>query len=1095
MPSVDKLFSLDPVKTTLAAPTTNVQVQGPENRSASNAQLTRGLSAFANSVGNLGEFQKQKQIIADIDTAEDAAIRGEQLPGGLLGIAEQSFDNIVDQNTANSVLAEIKAFEESSDGYDLVNHEAALSDKYKVANEKYDSFYQNGQVTIQSNAIKQDLATRVREARENIKRDITKVDLDIKKLQVVTRTESVVANVVEVNKANKQDFGREDLTRITDNLSKEVVALELGVGSQEAKLLVAQLFMQNPDIIGKPKFIREFLQAKFSKGITYQALYLKGIRVGNKDADATAFADIYTKYQAASADHSKAIEDREKDIAAFRQEEGERVMLDILNSGGTNARAISAAASFEISNAKALKIINNRESLVQLGGFGIGSEEGQDFKAQILKSGGVSSARVELLMIERGLSLSNKSYFTKLATVEDEEFKEAQAAYDESIKLVKSGAVSLLKNSLGSKNITFPDGSINPEALRSFLTSKGIDQSKIQSTLQTLQNINNKYANISAAASLATASNDTFGTLGAEVSKFSDDYNKEIAFTIDDIKNGIVTKEEQQKANEEAIAAKASAVFKKGEALFDSELNLTQDKRNLATNTATYVTENVKDIEGRLKAEQKTAKASKEKLISPVDHLSTKDQEFFNSLKDQSGPQGAPDPVAEHFSDRPHAATEFSASKFWDILKKDFDSSVLGSILSPSEAEGSETFDPEGEGFDMATALANGMKRDETGHMGSVVPTSPEQVKELGLPQDSFMLLKGKSHSTFPLAVDAERERGFKIIKKGDRFFSVPEDFQDFDPDSQGPRGFDKDNNPIEGGRNDLAEKLGLPVISNPDRKQTAVKPTGTEERLRRVRLEASEDSRVRGGAFKETGIIKVKSGDSLSSLAPPHKLTVTELRAFNGGTDKVFADRDIIVSSEQRSRLADFQDIPASVDVNRFKDLDGPIHIDNPKKTKLGYAKKISTQINPLLKSVFSSYKGILSSVKSDRKEAADLKGEHGTFALDYSLKEHFTKSNLVSESLKAIKVFKDKGFTITKTKAGSDFYKHKTINKDSKKKELSQVWFKMKGKDEETYTFEFTSQPSHIHIAPDMDERYKQHWPETKRTNPKRTNLIKPR
>ena len=39
---------------------------------------------------------------------------------------------------------------------------------------------------------------------------------------------------------------------------------------------------------------------------------------------------------------------------------------------------------------------------------------------------------------------------------------------------------------------------------------------------------------------------------------------------------------------------------------------------------------------------------------------------------------------------------------------------------------------------------------------------------------------------------------------------------------------------------------------------------------------------------------------------------------------------------------------------------------------------------------------------------------------------------------------------------------------------------------KDNETYTFEFTSRPSHIHIAPDMDERYKQHWPKIKRTNP---------
>lgn len=284
---------------------------------------------------------------------------------------------------------------------------------------------------------------------------------------------------------------------------------------------------------------------------------------------------------------------------------------------------------------------------------------------------------------------------------------------------------------------------------------------------------------------------------------------------------------------------------------------------------------------------------------------------------------------------------------------------------------------------------------------------------------------------------------------------------------------------------------------------KTAFKSPETKAKLLRVKLEAqeaaaeesrvrveaqevaAEASRVRVEAFKETGRLKVSAGDTVTRIADRYEMTATEVEFLNGGTDEVFADRDIIVSSELRSRLADFQDIPASVDVNRFEDLKGPIHKDNPKRTKLDYAKKISTQINPLLKSVFSSYKGILSSVKSDRKEAADLKGEHGTFALDYSLKEHFTKGNLVSESQKAIKVFKNKGFTITKTNAGADFHKQKTRNKHSKKKELSQVWFKMT-KDNETYTFEFTSRPSHIHIAPDMDERYKQHWPKIKRTNP---------
>lgn len=88
-------------------------------------------------------------------------------------------------------------------------------------------------------------------------------------------------------------------------------------------------------------------------------------------------------------------------------------------------------------------------------------------------------------------------------------------------------------------------------------------------------------------------------------------------------------------------------------------------------------------------------------------------------------------------------------------------------------------FDPAGEGYDMDTARAFGMKPEEgdgpnRGHFGSVVPTTPQQQQVLGLPKDSYMLLKGLRHPTFDKAVAAEKRRGFDVKKFGDRFFSVP---------------------------------------------------------------------------------------------------------------------------------------------------------------------------------------------------------------------------------------------------------------------------------------------------------------------------------
>jgi hypothetical protein len=160
--------------------------------------------------------------------------------------------------------------------------------------------------------------------------------------------------------------------------------------------------------------------------------------------------------------------------------------------------------------------------------------------------------------------------------------------------------------------------------------------------------------------------------------------------------------------------------------------------------------------------------------------------------------------VAKHAIPQESVSAKFPEDNGASVTK--FAEDTFPSDESLKLGKATDVFDPEGEGFDMTSALDSGMKRDETGHMGSVVPTSPQQVEELGLPQDSFMLLKGKNHSTFPLAVDAERERGFKIIKKGDRYFSVPESFQEetLSIPEQRTQAFDQAAPDVPNERNDL---------------------------------------------------------------------------------------------------------------------------------------------------------------------------------------------------------------------------------------------------------------------------------------------------
>ena len=89
-------------------------------------------------------------------------------------------------------------------------------------------------------------------------------------------------------------------------------------------------------------------------------------------------------------------------------------------------------------------------------------------------------------------------------------------------------------------------------------------------------------------------------------------------------------------------------------------------------------------------------------------------------------------------------------------------------------------FDPESEDYDYDTAVSAGLgpdgKGENAGHWGSVTRASAEDRKKYGLPDESYIVLKGRKHETWSKAEEAERERGAEIVKKGDRYYSVPKE-------------------------------------------------------------------------------------------------------------------------------------------------------------------------------------------------------------------------------------------------------------------------------------------------------------------------------
>lgn len=71
-----------------------------------------------------------------------------------------------------------------------------------------------------------------------------------------------------------------------------------------------------------------------------------------------------------------------------------------------------------------------------------------------------------------------------------------------------------------------------------------------------------------------------------------------------------------------------------------------------------------------------------------------------------------------------------------------------------------KAFNPNGSGYDYASAEKYGLKPDSTGHWPSRVPSTG-------------LLLKGKNHKTWALTVAEEKRNGYQIVKRGGRYYSI----------------------------------------------------------------------------------------------------------------------------------------------------------------------------------------------------------------------------------------------------------------------------------------------------------------------------------
>ena len=80
-------------------------------------------------------------------------------------------------------------------------------------------------------------------------------------------------------------------------------------------------------------------------------------------------------------------------------------------------------------------------------------------------------------------------------------------------------------------------------------------------------------------------------------------------------------------------------------------------------------------------------------------------------------------------------------------------------------------FNPEGKGYDIKTAKELGFLKERKMFYRDAPPKARHHMPSLD--PRTGMILKGRKHETFHKTLAKEKELGNKIIKKGDRYYSI----------------------------------------------------------------------------------------------------------------------------------------------------------------------------------------------------------------------------------------------------------------------------------------------------------------------------------
>jgi len=488
MPSPDKMFTLDPLETKVTAPISNFQAQtGYKGDSG----LSTGLSALGAAIKNLAEFKKQEQIREDTRIAEEAAAREEVMPGGLLPIAQRAYKNVIDVNTSHAILLEAKNYVEGDEFTAVVKDLTASSRaKTDVLKNNFALFKQNAFSSIQNPEVLQKFNLEMNEIQSKQEKLIYEVEKDGETLQTIEGIKNTVKDAQSFAERTGVELDETFTSNWISNMAKDITTALPWMPVDEAKLLTFQVLAQDEEMLSNPQIIGALMKGEFSKGFTYESLYL------GKGDDAEAFKKIYDQYQKDSNEYLKAIAKAEKDADKERTDQIKDLGMDVfIEKGSAEAGAFLEGQGIPFTEIKT-QIAAYKAYEENTLKNGEGSEAYLRLHKAILNGEITTKPHFNSVFLSSYIRADLKTTLTALMTEEGNQRVKHIKTYTDSVSTINKSLLGWIKMSLKDKGDIFElaqnmskDSEQDMAIMAAALDSTGIDPTEFMTLVKDLQTL------------------------------------------------------------------------------------------------------------------------------------------------------------------------------------------------------------------------------------------------------------------------------------------------------------------------------------------------------------------------------------------------------------------------------------------------------------------------------------------------------------------------------------------------------------------------------------------------------------------------------